>query len=333
MPLNGSYGIASSDPWADFERRFTTSETGLSPLDNSSGPSPYGVYGNFGQFMRFRYSYKRNFTFGISIGGYSSSDHFSLAVRTDARRKIFVTSIVQFVQKYRTLVDRVDIDWEYPSNDGINYGESGNSVFSADSVNFGYFLRMLRTSLNLNNLNRVEISICTAAEPKLIKMLPYTDVTRNVDTINIMTYDFKSSQWGDTLAGHHTNLYSTSYAELSIKLAVDTCLSLKFPASKIVIGVAAYSRGFANTSGLGQSSSGTVSDCSGACDYRLLPRPNATEYFDKIAVAGYSYDPVKRILNSYDTVQSVIAKARYIWNTTLRGYISMSTFFSIKLIG
>jgi len=42
------------------------------------------------------------------------------------------------------------------------------------------------------------------------------------------------------------------------------------------------------------------------CDYRSLPREGATEYFDPYARAGYSYDPVKKILNSYDTVLTSI---------------------------
>ena len=63
--------------------------------------------------------------------------------------------------------------------------------------------------------------------------------------------------------------------------------------------------GFANTEGLGKPSSGVVGDMSHdaeMCDYKTLPRSGAIEYFDPYARAGYSYDPQKKILNSYETV-------------------------------
>lgn len=50
----------------------------------------------------------------------------------------------------------------------------------------------------------------------------------------------------------------------------------------------------------------------GVCDYKTLPRPGSTEYLDDIAKATYSYDPDKRILNSYDSVQSVVEKSKFI---------------------
>lgn len=91
-----------------------------------------------------------------------------------------------------------------------------------------------------------------------------------------------------------------------------------------MIGAALYSRGFANTTGLGQDSHGVVSDMSwemGVCDYKSLPRPGSIEYWDANAKATYSYDSRKRILNSYDSVESVIEKAKYVWEQGLKGII------------
>lgn len=194
----------------------------------------------------------------------------------------------------------------------------------SDPQNFALFIKSLRETLDAANFNNIEITACTSSDPALIQQLPLADMILYLDTINIMTYDFMSSSWGTTLAGHHTNLYSTSYAPKSVKLAVDTFLSFGVPADKLVIGAAYYSRGFANTAGLGLTSTGIVSDTSGetgVCDYSSLPRAGATEYWDDVAKATYSYDPIKKILNSYDSVQSVTEKANYIWAMGLKGII------------
>ncbi len=160
--------------------------------------------------------------------------------------------------------------------------------------------------------------------PDKMSALPLVEMACYLDAINIMTYDFSSSSWGDCLAGHHTNLYSTAYAPLSVDRAVEAYISAGVPASKIVIGAALYSRGFANTSGLGHPSSGLVSDKSweeGVCDYKSLPRSGAVEYWDEQACASFSYDKNKKILNSYDSPRSVRQKAQFIRLKGLKGII------------
>jgi chitinase len=145
-----------------------------------------------------------------------------------------------------------------------------------------------------------------------------------LDSINIMTYDYASSAWGPCLADHHANFFSTSYAPSSVDRSVKAFLALKVPPSKLVIGGAAYSRAFCNTDGLGKPSSGVSPDKSwedGVCDYKSLPRDGATEYWDDEAKAAYSYDPVKKILTSYDDHRSIEAKMQYIKEMGLGGII------------
>ena len=57
------------------------------------------------------------------------------------------------------------------------------------------------------------------------------------------------------------------------------------------------------------------------CDYKTLPRPGATEYWDDHAKATFSYDPQKRVLNSYDSPLSAYEKSKYAWQMGLRGVI------------
>ena len=241
-----------------------------------------------------------------------------------------IDSIIVFVQKYDELIDRIDFDWEFISNDGKNYGYDGNIVHPDDPKNFAALIESLRKQLDNKGFEHVELTAAVSGVPDYIRMLPVPAMVKYLDAINIMTYDYMSSEFGLTLAGHQSNLFSTTYAPKSVKTAVDTFMQMGAPANKLVIGVAFYSRGFANTAGLGKSSNGVVSDRStepGMCDYASLPRDGAVEYWDPDAKAGYSYDPVKKILNSYDTVRAVAEKSKFVHEMGLKGVIGTISEF------
>ncbi|KAI8809174.1 glycoside hydrolase [Cladochytrium replicatum] len=308
------------DAWADVDKRYTEAKDAVTPLDSwdESNPKPY--YGNFGQFLNLKQHHGKLFNLGLSVGGWTMSKRFSDAVLTAQARSRFVQSLISTFDKYPGIFTRVDIDWEYIGG----FGEEGNISRPEDGHNFVEFLKELRGALNATGRSHWEISTCTTADPEKMKALPVEAMTPFLDTINIMTYDFASSSWGPTAAGHHTNLHPSHHSKLSVVRAVDAFLARGVPASKIVIGVAFYSRGFANTDGLGRPSSGVVPDKSwedGVVDYKQLPVAGATEHWDPEACAGYSYDPHRRILNSYDTVESVRAKCRYVWDKGLKGII------------
>ena len=175
--------------------------------------------------------------------------------------------------------------------------------------------------MHASNLSH-QISICLSADPQKMSCIPFESLIDSIETFNLMTYDFASSEWGPCLSRHQTCLWADS--GLSVDLAVQYCISRGVPPRKIVIGGALYSRGFANTNGLGLPSHGVVSDKSwdlGVCDYKSLPRPGAVEYWDDQCKATFSFDPQRQILNSYDSVASVIEKANYIRRNGLGGII------------
>lgn len=127
-----------------------------------------------------------------------------------------------------------------------------------------------------------------------------------------------------SIATHHTNLYTTEYCKFSADDAVKKLISMGCPKSKIVIGVAYYSRGSSGTEGLGKPRAGLSTDSSwetGIVDYKDLPKPGAKEFYDEKAGANYSYDSSKKILNSYDSMESVTAKCKYVIANDLGGII------------
>ncbi|KAJ3004191.1 UNVERIFIED_CONTAM: hypothetical protein HDU68_005242 [Siphonaria sp. JEL0065] len=59
----------------------------------------------------------------------------------------------------------------------------------------------------------------------------------------------------------------------------------------------------------------------GIVDYKQLPLAGATEFWDDAAQATYSYDPQKRVLSSYDSLDSVRVKCQYVHEKGLAGII------------
>ena len=316
----GNYVPTTGDSWADTDQRYTTADKGLLPLDTWNDNT--GFYGNFGQFKKLKDQGKK-FNLGLSIGGWSWSGNFSPSVENPQARKAFVDEVISLFKKY-PVFNRVDIDWEYISPGTESYGLPENKSTPADAANFIEFMKLMKASLGQNGMGHYEISACTTADPKKMEALPIKEMVQYLDTINIMTYDFSDGAWGVATSSQQSNVYKTPYSSFSVEEAVNKMLSLGVPKNKIVIGAAYYSRGYSNTDGMGKSCSGGSPDMSwekGIVDYKDLPQAGATEYYDEKAGAGYSYDPVNRVLNSYDTIRSVQEKCKYVLDNNLKGII------------
>lgn len=315
---------ASGDSYADFDKRYISATEGVEPFDNwNDNTGPFGLIGQFTKVKNALNAAGKNFNLQLSVGGWSWSSNFSSAMATEASRKAFVDSLVSFLKKY-PVFSGVSLDWEYLSDDGINYGNGGNGVSKDDAKNFMAMLKYLR-----QQMPKLTIAFCVVAAPEKIKF-PVAEVCALVDEVHVMTYDFADGNWGESLTTHHTNLYDAPYTKYSVDKAVKEYIEkYKVPASKLFIGAAYYSRGFSGTKGLGQNDAkGGSSDMSwekGVCDYKSLPREGAKEYFDDVCKASYSYDPVKQVFNSYDTVESIKAKCDYVKRKGIRGIIVWET--------
>lgn len=114
--------------------------------------------------------------------------HFSAAVATGVNRKKFATNILDTYNRFS--LDGIDIDWEYPGQQG----NAGNGVSSSDTTNFLLFLQLLRGLLPQS----AKITAATQTVPFAGSTgRPLQDVSefaQVLDWIVLMNYDV----WGCT---------------------------------------------------------------------------------------------------------------------------------------
>lgn len=167
------------------------------------------------------------------------------------------------------------------------------------------------------------LTIACPAGPQNYQKLHVKAMDAYLDMWNLMAYDYAGS-W-DTVAGHQSNIFSSrnnpATTPFSTHQAVDFYKSHGVHPSKIIIGMPLYGRAFASTDGLGKSFSGTGEGSweQGVWDVKVLPKEGAQEFWDEEAMASYSYDGVKRVLVSYDSVGAVVGKADWIRREELGG--------------
>ena len=316
--VNADGSVVTGDAWADTDKRYVGNE-GVQPPDTWNDNN--GIYGNFGQIKKIQDS-GRELNVSLSIGGWTWSKYFSQAVSTNILRSKLSNSLIEIFKKY-PIFSGISIDWEYVSNDGINYGNEGNISTPQDCENFILFLQHLRNALNANDFSKYKIAMCTTAATDKCKF-DVEQVHPLIDQLHVMTYDFHDGSWGETTTGFSTNPRKSSISKFSCEEAADYYLSRGVPSTKIFIGAAFYSRGFNNTDGPGLPASGGSPDMTwekGSVDYKLLPLLGAKEYNDPESKAAYSYDPIKRIVNTYDNKISIIEKCKIIYEKNLGGCI------------
>jgi chitinase len=315
-----AYGnITSGDTWADFDKRFTDPATGVQPLDDWNSNS--GYYGNLGQFRKLKEGGKK-FNLTLSIGGWSWSKFFSSAVNS-ANRTNFVNNIITILQRYGIFCG-VSIDWEYPTNDGVNHGNQGNESRREDTFNLIETIKLLKLRLASINKQHYKISICCSANPIMVKVGDLPNICKVADELHVMTYDFSDYRFSKPVSSPHCNLKKCDYSNFSVEEMVDALLLAGIESTKIFIGVAFYSRGFGGTDGPGKSASAPSPDKSwedGIVDYKSLPVSGAVEYWDQQSMSVFSYDKDKRIYNSYDNINSVYYKSKYVFDKNLGGIL------------
>lgn len=243
----------------------------------------------------------------LSIGGWTYSSSLAQGASTDERRKKFATSAVKLLKDLG--LDGLDIDWEYPQNE-------------EQAQQYVDLLRELRLELDSYALqlnlprDQFELSIAAPAGTENYQKLKIAEMDQYLTFWNVMCYDYAGS-WSSK-ADYHSNLFG---GDLNTDTALRYYANAGVHPSKLVMGMPIYGRAFANTDGLGNTFQGVGEGSweNGAWDYKALPLPGMTENTDRNAISAWAYDPSKKLLVTYDNVETTRAKADYIGRNGLGG--------------
>ena len=256
----------------------------------------------------------------ISIGGWTWSKNFSDATLTDTSTKNFALSAVDIVSKYN--LDGIDIDWEYPGMIGDN-----NKFRPEDKEHYTLLFKELREGLDsLSRTTHVKYYVTTAVggSQSFIDHTEMDKVQQYNDYINIMSYDYAGA-WSAT-TGHHTNLYASSVDsnQSSTHKSVQAFIGAGVPASKIVVGMAFYGKGWEmeSTDNNGLYRKALKGARGGGFTYlkdSLVDKNGYKEYWDATAKAPYLFNSEKKIFISYDNERSVKEKCKYVKQHHLGG--------------
>lgn len=302
------------DEWADTEYWY--------PDDKES----YSLHGNLGQLQRLKASYPHLKTL-MSIGGWTSSAHFSTVASTPENRLRFARSCVEMMQRYS--FDGLDIDWEFPVSGGLGQTDDQPD----DKPNFTLLLAALREELNAASVERSEPYLLTIAAPAVTPFydnLAIDQIHPYLDWINLMTYSFHGG-WS-AITNHHAALYLSPNDPDEIKASVDTAvqvyLAADVPPNKLVIGIPFYAQVWGevsnNNGGLyqpfgslpeGRWSVGIMDQK----EVKAATLPTTLRYWDATAQVPWLYNPETQIMISYEDEQSISAKAQYIQAHQLGG--------------
>ncbi|GAB4043697.1 glycoside hydrolase family 18 protein [Spirosoma jeollabukense] len=272
----------------------------------------------------------------ISVGGWGGCTYFSDAALTEASRRKFANSAVALLKKHK--LDGVDIDWEYPGQIG-----AGNIFRPEDKQNFTLFLKAIRDRLDeagkvdkRAGANHYLLTAATGGDTAFVKHTELGNAQKYLDYVNIMTYDLYHGN--DRQTGHHSPLYQSDkvpHARNGSVTAVEGHIQAGVPASKIVLGLPFYGRGWADAkarnNGLYQPASGKHSFISyDELVAAFINKNGFTRHWDDVAKSPYLWNPTSRIFISYADPESLKNRVDYVKSKHLAGVMFWEYVYDLQ---
>ncbi|MEV0823004.1 glycosyl hydrolase family 18 protein [Nonomuraea rubra] len=297
------------DSYADYDRFYQAGES----VDGVADTWDAGALrGNFNQLRKLKQKYP-NLKVLFSFGGWTWSGGFGQAAQNPAA---FAESCYRLVEdpRWADVFDGIDIDWEYPNACGLTCDTSGPAAFRN-------LMSALRARFGSGNLVTAAIT-ADGTDGGKIDAADYGGAAQYVDWYNVMTYDFFGAWAAQGPTAPHSPL--TSYNGIPIAgfhsdSAIQKLKSKGVPASKLLLGIGFYGRGW---TGVTQAAPGGTATGpapgtfeQGIEDYKVLKtRCPATG-----TVAGTAYAHCGNQWWSYDTPATIGGKMGYSKNQGLGG--------------
>ncbi|MFF3914597.1 glycosyl hydrolase family 18 protein [Streptomyces sp. NPDC001852] len=303
---NGQCAIG--DAYADYQKTFTADQSVSGAADTWDQP----LAGNFNQLRELKAKYP-NLKVLWSFGGWTWSGGFAQAAANPAA---FAQSCYNLVEdpRWADVFDGIDIDWEYPNACGLSCDTSGAAAFKN-------VLAALRAKFGSSKLVTAAVTADGSSGGK-IEAADYAGAASYVDWYNVMSYDFFGAWDAQGPTAPHSPL--TSYNGIP-KAGFDTAdaiakyKSVGVPASKLLIGIGLYGRGWTGVTqdAPGGTATGPAAGTyeQGIEDYKVLK----TSCPVTGTVAGTAYAHCGSNWWSYDTPSTIAGKMSWAKSQGLGG--------------
>ncbi|QJS13048.1 glycoside hydrolase family 18 protein [Streptomyces argyrophyllae] len=291
---------AMGDSYAATDRAYTAAESVDGVADTWDQP----LRGNFNQLLKLK---KKHPGLKVlwSFGGWTWSGGFGEAAKNPAA---FAQSCYDLVKnsKWAGVFDGIDIDWEYPNACGNTCDTSGREAFKN-------LMAALRSKFGSGNLVTAAITADATSGGK-IDAANYAGAAQYVDWYNPMTYDYFGAWDATGPTAPHSPLTSYSgipKADYNTSATVAKLKGLGVPASKLLLGIGFYGRGWTGVTQAapGGTATGPAAGTyeQGIDDYKVLK----TKCPATGTVGGTAYVKCGSDWWSYDTPSTIATKMTY----------------------